>query len=107
MIARLAAVVAVAVPCFASPAHGGPLADALARGDDAAIAQLRALRGDAAARCTLGAIHARRGELARAGFFLAGCEDAALPDDIAATIAQVARETLRKLSDGDLASIEV
>ncbi len=107
MIARLAAVVAVAVPCLASPAHAGPLADALARGDDAAIASLRDQRGDAAARCTLGAIYARRGELARAGFFLSGCEDAALPGDIAAAVAQVASETLRKLNDGDLASIEV
>ena len=107
MIARLAAVVALAVPYLAAPAQAGPLADALARGDDAAIAALRAQPGDAGARCTLGAIYARRGELARAGFFLAGCEDAALPEDIAGPVGKLARETLRKLKDGALATIEV
>ena len=108
MIARLAAVVALAVPCFApGAANAGPLAQALARGDDAAIAALRAQPGDAGARCTLGAIYARRGDLPRAGFFLNTCAHVALPDDIAGPVGKVAKETLRKLEDGDLATIEV
>jgi hypothetical protein len=107
MIARLAAVVAALVPCLAPAAHAGTLADALSRGDDAAIAALRAESADAAARCTLGAVYARRGELARAGFYLEDCAGAELPDDIGPTIRKVARETLRKLDDGDLATIRV
>jgi hypothetical protein len=108
MIARLAAVVALAVPCFApGAAQAGPLAQALARGDDAAIAALRAQPGDPGARCTLGAIYARRGDLPRAGFYFTTCVHAVLPDDIAGPVGKVARETLRKLEDGDLATIEV
>jgi len=106
MIARLAPVVALGV-CLATPAHAGPLAEALARGDDAAIAALRARRDEVGARCTLGAIYARRGELARAGFFLDGCDQAALPEDIAGTVGKIAGDTLRWLDGGDLASIQV
>lgn len=109
MIARLAAVVAAAAPWLAAPApaQAGPLADALARGDAAAIAELRARRDDAGARCTLGAIYARRGELARAGFFLDGCTEVALPEDVAGAVDQIAREALRALDDGELAMIQV
>lgn len=92
---------------FAAPVHAGPLADALARGDAAAIAALRAQPADAGARCTLGAIYARRGDLPRAGLFLADCHEATLPEDIAEPVGNLARETLRKLDAGDLASIQV
>ncbi|HWU89903.1 MAG TPA: hypothetical protein VN253_21725, partial [Kofleriaceae bacterium] len=92
---------------LAAPAHAGPLADALARGDDAAIAALRARPIDAGVRCTLGAIYARRGDLPRAGLLLADCDEAALPEEVARPVARVARETLRKLDAGDLASIQV
>ncbi|HWO25846.1 MAG TPA: hypothetical protein VNO30_44230 [Kofleriaceae bacterium] len=107
MIARLAAVVAALVPCLAPAAHAGTLADAFARGDDAAVSALRAQGADAAARCTLGTIYARRGELARAGFYLEDCANAELPDDVGPAIRKVARETLRKLDEGDLAIIRV
>lgn len=105
MITRFAAAGVLACAA-AGAAHAGPLADALARGDAAAIAALRA-QADDGARCTLGAIYARRGDLTRGGLYLAGCEYLALPDDIAAPVQKLARETLRKLRDGDLASIHV
>ena len=92
---------------LAAPAHAGPLADALARGDAAAIAELRAQPADAGARCTLGAIYARRGDLPRAGLFLEGCDKLALPEDVAAPVGKLARATLRELDAGDLASIQV
>lgn len=108
MIARRAAVVAALVPCLAGPAEAGPLADALARGDAAAITELRAQRADAGARCTLGAIYARQGDLPRAGFFLDGCTEIALPEDIAAPVEASARATLRKLNaTPELAMIQV
>jgi hypothetical protein len=107
MIARLAAVVAAAVPCMAAPAAAGTLADALARGDAAAIAELRERAGDPGARCTLGAIYARRGELARAGFFLADCTEAALPAEIAEPVDRAARDTPRRLEAGGLVMIKV
>lgn len=91
----------------AAPAHAGPLADALARGDDAAIATLRAQAADVGARCTLGAIYARRGDLPRAGLFLDDCHKVELPADIADPVGKIARETLSKLDAGSLASIYV
>lgn len=80
---RTAAAAAALVAALSAPVLAGPLADALARGDDAAIAALRAQPDDAGARCTLGAIYAKRRDLTRAGLFLAGCadRDLALPDD--------------------------
>jgi len=85
----------------------GPLADALARHADRDVTALRDRRGDVAARCTLGAVYAKRSDLTRAALYLRGCDDASLPDDIAPAIAKIDRELAKRLRDSDLAQIEV
>ncbi|MGN6110147.1 MAG: hypothetical protein ACTHU0_33890, partial [Kofleriaceae bacterium] len=69
--------------------------------------RLRLQRADLAARCTLGAIYARRGDLSRAALHLAGCEDAALPDEIAAAVAKIHGELKKRLRASELSTIEV
>jgi hypothetical protein len=88
-------------------AGASPLADALARHADADITALRAQRGDAAARCTLGAIYARRNDLPRAALYLADCDHLALPDDVAATVLRIIRAVKRRLDAGRYASLDV
>ena len=89
-------------------AAASPLADAVAKHDDAAVASLRAqLPGDAPLRCTLGAVYAARGDLARADLYLAGCDAAALDADLAEPVARAIRDTARKLRDSDLAGIDI
>ncbi|MDQ3367467.1 MAG: hypothetical protein M3680_18765, partial [Myxococcota bacterium] len=92
---------------IATPAAAGELADAIAKSDPAAVAALRARRDEAAARCTLGVVYARRRDLARADLYLTGCEDLALPDEIAGAVAKTARDVKQRLSDGDLSPIEI
>ncbi len=91
----------------AATADAGPLADALAKADAKAIEALRANKDDVAARCTLGAVYAKRNDLPRASLYLAGCTDATLPDDIAPAIAKTAREVTKKLRDSDLSFITI
>jgi len=95
----------------ATTAAASPLADALARRADADIdidiTALRARRDDAAARCTLGAIYARRNDLPRAALYLAGCDGAALPDDVAASVQRIARDVKRALDAGRYAALDV
>ena len=97
----------VLVLASGTPAAAGPLADALARHGTAEIAALRARRDDTAARCTLGAIHARRNDLPRAALYLAGCEHAALPDDIAAAVRAAVRDVKHRLDASRYAAIDV
>jgi hypothetical protein len=96
-----------ALAIAAAPAAASPLSDALARHGDTDIAALRPRTADPAARCTLGAIHARRGDLPRAALYLAGCDDADLPDDIAAAIRAAARDLKRRLDASRLSSLDV
>lgn len=84
----LAWLVAPAVLAAPAPAAGGP-------------------PGDALARCTLGAIHARRGDLPRAALYLAGCDDAELPDDVAAAIRRTVRDVKRRLEASQLAALDI
>ena len=104
----LAAVIATWITAdgAAADAGGKPLAAALARHGTAEVAALRAQPGDAA-RCTLGAVYARRGDLPRADLYLAGCDAAALPDEIAADVARAIREVRRALDASELASVAI
>ena len=92
-------------------AAAGPLSDALARHGEADVAALRprarAQAGDVAARCTLGAIYARRNDLPRAALYLADCEHADLPDDIAAAIQRTVRDVKRRLDASQLAGLDI
>jgi hypothetical protein len=97
----------VALAIGAAPAAASPLSDALARHGDAEIAALRPRAAEPAARCTLGAIYGRRGDLPRAALYLAGCGDADLPDDIAAAVRDAVRNVKRRLTAGRLASLDV
>jgi hypothetical protein len=99
---------ALTAPASAAPLDGAALGAALARHAPADVAALRAqLPGDAAGRCVLGAIYARRGDRPRAAIYLAACDAAALPDDLAAATARTAREVTRALRDGRLVELEV
>lgn len=104
---KLAILAAIVLAALAAPAAAGTLADALARHAPRDVDALRARRDDPAARCTLGAVYARRGDRSRAALYLAGCDDLALPDEISAEIARIARDLARALRDSDLAMIEV
>jgi hypothetical protein len=92
---------------LATPAKASPLADALARHGDAEVAALRARRDEVAARCTLGAIYARRNDLPRAALYLTGCQDAALPDDLAGPVRQIVRDVKRRLDASRLSALGI
>ena len=62
---------------------------------------------DVAERCTRGVAHANKGDLPRAHLYLLGCTEAALPAEIASTVAKAARELKRKLRDSELSSIAI
>jgi len=89
----------------AAPVAAGTLAEALARHRDADVTALRARRGEPAARCTLGAIYAKRNDLSRAALYLDGCRDADLPDEIGIEIRKTERELKKKLRE--LSTIEL
>jgi hypothetical protein len=103
---KLLVVVAIAL-VGVGPAHAGPLADALARHGAADVVALRARVSEPAARCTLGAIYARQGDLPRAALYLADCADAALPDEVGADIRRLDRDVRKRLRDSDLAVLEI
>jgi len=91
----------------AAPAGASPLSDALARHGEADVAALRRNLGDVAARCTLGAIYGRRNDLPRAALYLTDCGHAALPDEIATTVIQIARDVLHRLDASRLTALDV
>ncbi|HEY5934913.1 MAG TPA: hypothetical protein VIU61_09765 [Kofleriaceae bacterium] len=100
------ALAAFALTLAATPvARAGSLADALARHRESDVTALRARRDDIAARCTLGAVYAKRNDLPRAALYLGGCSDADLPDEIGVEIRKTDRELKKKLRD--LSTIEV
>src|SRR5215510_5143015 len=83
---------AVLAAAMVSPAAAGPLGDAIARHGDADVAALHQQLGDVAARCTLGAVYAKRGDLSRARLYLDSCDDAPLPEDIAPTVVRAVHD---------------
>ena len=92
---------------LAANAEAGVYADAFAKSDKGTIASLRAQKDDAAARCTLGAIYAKKNDLSRAALYLAGCGDRDLPEDISATVARASREVAKKVRESELSSIVI
>jgi hypothetical protein len=92
---------------IAASADAGVYADAFAKSDKGAIATLRAQKDDAAARCTLGAIYAKKNDLPRASIYLTGCSDVTLPEDISATVARASLEVQKKLRESQLSSIVI
>jgi hypothetical protein len=106
-LSRSLSLAAALVALSSSLAAAGPLADALARHGGTDLAALRARRDDVAARCTLGAIYARRGDLPRAALYLAGCVQAELPGDIATAVRATARDVAHRLDASRLSAIDV
>ncbi|HEU4731096.1 MAG TPA: hypothetical protein VFT22_24550 [Kofleriaceae bacterium] len=104
--ARRAAGVIAALAALGTPVAASPLSDALARHTAADVAALRAQPGDAA-RCTLGAVHARRNDLPRAALYLADCERRTLPDDIAPAVRAAVRDVKRRLDGSRLAALDI
>lgn len=92
-------------------AHAGPLAEAIARHAEADVtalrAQVAAAPTDTAARCALGVIHARRGDLPRAMLHLADCGDADLPADIATDVARTTRDVKQRLRKSQLSELTI
>jgi hypothetical protein len=92
---------------IAANADAGVYADAFAKSDKSAIATLRDKHDDVAARCTLGAIYAKKADLSRAALYLTGCTDASLPEEISETVARAARDVTKKLRESQLSSIVI
>ncbi|MDQ3337667.1 MAG: hypothetical protein M4D80_21095 [Myxococcota bacterium] len=92
---------------IAANADAGVYADAFAKSDKGAIATLRAQKEDAAARCTLGAIYAKKNDLSRASLYLSGCSDLELPTDISETVARASRDVTKKLRESQMSSIVI
>nr|HEX4315026.1 hypothetical protein [Kofleriaceae bacterium] len=99
--------VTTALAAMTATAAASPATDAIAKHEDAAVASLRAHADDPAARCTLGAVYAARGDLSRADLYLAGCDAAPLDADLADAVARATRDTAKKLRDSDLAGIDI
>ena len=98
----------LALLCLAAaPAAAGPLADSLKRHSERDVATLRDQRSDVGARCTLGAVYAKRKDLSRAHLYLAGCVDATLPDEVASEVVKIAHDVERTLRDSDLSKVEI
>jgi hypothetical protein len=97
----------VVVAAWSTTAGASPLSDALARHGDAELATLRTQQGDAAARCTLGAIYAKRNDLPRAALYLTGCQDVALPVEIAAPVLQIVRDVKHRLDASRFSALDV
>ncbi|MEJ7600589.1 MAG: hypothetical protein WKG01_21965 [Kofleriaceae bacterium] len=100
------------IACFAlgiatELASAGTLAGALARHGDADVTALRAQRTEVAARCTLGAVYAKRHDLSRAAYYLTDCSAAELPLDIGIEIRKIDRELKKQLRDSKLSTLEV
>ena len=88
-------------------ASAGTLAGALARHGEADVTALRARRTELAARCTLGAVYAKRNDLSRAAYYLTDCGAAELPDDIGVEIRKIDRALKKQLRDSKLSTLEV
>jgi hypothetical protein len=94
---------------IAANADAGVYADSFAKSDKGAIASLRTLaqKQDDAARCTLGAIYAKKNDLSRAALYLTGCSDRELPADISETVARASRDLPKKLREAEMSSIVI
>jgi hypothetical protein len=110
--ASAAAALLASTPARADPpadADAAALRAALARHGDADVAALRAAPPeDAARRCVLGVIYARRGDLPRAARYLPACDDATtLPADLGAVVALEVKAAARRLRASALVELQV
>lgn len=101
---RIAVFAAFATAAASGSAAAGPLAEALGKAD---LAGLRAQLPEPAARCTLGAVYAKKQDLPRAALFLAECEDVALPDDVSAEVARAARDVKKQLRASEMSQLSI
>jgi len=92
---------------IAANANAGVYADAFAKSDKGAIATMRDKQDDVAARCTLGAIYAKKNDLSRASLYLTGCSDTELPEEISATVARASRDVTKRLQESELSRIVI
>jgi hypothetical protein len=105
---KTASIAAAVIFVLAARAEAGPLADAIARHAEADVSALRAqLPGDSLIRCTLGAVYGKRNDLSRAMIYLADCEDAKLPEDIAMDIVRATRDVKKRARDSELAALNI
>ena len=92
---------------IAGPAAASPLGDALIHHGDAEVAMLRGRLDDPVARCTLGAVYGRRGDLPRAALFLDGCDTVGLDPEFASPIEATTADVQRKLRMSELSALLV
>ncbi|MCW5806644.1 MAG: PEGA domain-containing protein [Deltaproteobacteria bacterium] len=97
----------LAATASASTAAAGTLAEALTQHRDADVTELRAQLRDVAARCTLGAVYARRGDVSRAALYLTDCDEAALPAEVSADIAKAVVAVRKQIGASELAKVEI
>lgn len=95
------------VVAAAATAEAGPLAAAIARHAEADVTALRGQLPDAATRCALGTVYAKRNDLSRAMLFLEGCADAPLPEDIRTEVVRAVRDTKKKVRESELAELHI
>ncbi|MBS1119476.1 MAG: hypothetical protein H6Q90_1704 [Deltaproteobacteria bacterium] len=107
MTVKTASIITVLGFLAAAPAEAGSLSEALASHSDKDVIALRGRRDELAARCTLGAVYARRNDLSRAALYLRGCDDATLPAEISTEVARTDRDVKQRLRDSDLSVLEV
>ncbi|MBL0219880.1 MAG: hypothetical protein IPQ07_39195 [Myxococcales bacterium] len=97
-------IAALIVTLAHAPVQAGPLGEALAKAD---LTGLRAQLSDPAARCTLGAVYAKKQDLSRAALYLADCGELTLPEDVSAEVARAARDVQKKLGQSELSLLQV
>ena len=100
----IAVLAALTTAMAAGSASAGPLADALAKSD---VAALRAQLPDPAARCTLGAAYAKKKDLPRAALFLSECAEVTLPDDVSADVARISRDVKKQLRESEMSQLSI
>ena len=95
---------ALTTAAAAGSASAGPLAEALAKSD---VSGLRAQLPDPAARCTLGAVYAKKKDLPRAALFLTDCEEVTLPDDVSTDVARILRDVKKQLRQSEMSQLSI
>jgi hypothetical protein len=62
---------------------------------------------DPAERCASGVAFAQKGDVSRAALYLDGCDEAQLPDELAAKVARAMRELRKKIEASELSVVEI
>ena len=101
---RFAVFAALTTAVAAGSAAAGPLSEGLAKSD---LAGLRAQLPDPAARCTLGAVYAKKKDLPRAALYFTDCEEVTLPEDISAEVARLSRDVKKQLRESEMSQLAI